>query len=523
MRIDPGLLSSIVDGLAGRVRKRAEALLAAGVEVSQEVSFGNATVRIVAADVVGTDDDLVCDCLLAPACAHRAAVALALPIAAGDDLVELAEPDGNDQSTGKDDELADGGDSAGAARLTPDQLVTIRVAWEHLEMVLQLGADGLPATIRSGLAADLHRMRAHALITADRALTGFVSSLGQGERISIDPFAAVLMNLHSLTLAEAGTPVLSDLLGRARTPYRGVGGLILHPLVAEPVHTSSGFGGVNLTFTDTSSRVWHLSRVIPGDASMVAKQYVGGEPWGGITEPLKVLARRRVMVLDATASSAGRLGGGKQVRAAVQGPWPGWDELPSDYQVVAGRITGGDRRGLVVDGRRLQLTSTAVGLGAGLGTELFGATADTQVRCLVRVGELLGVQIVSGPVELPDELAGVWWPGLDQVSRDWVRGELPDLDTLEALDPADWRAAVPAVSKVTTRWLERSLAAGPKVFRASAVDRDLSWLRAAGAPFAAELLAGLVAASRLGERRFDGGWQPDAKAYAMAWLALSQY
>ena len=40
-----------------------------------------------------------------------------------------------------------------------------------------------------------------------------------------------------------------------------------------------------------------------------------------------------------------------------------------------------------------------------------------RVRCLVLGGELLGMTAREGAIHVPDDLGGVWWPGLDRVTR----------------------------------------------------------------------------------------------------------
>ena len=90
-RIAPLLLSSIVDALTPRVRKRVDAYLADGVEVGVQTLFGQSTVRIAEVDVLCDEDEIVCDCLLAPRCAHRAVVALSLELADGTETEEGTE------------------------------------------------------------------------------------------------------------------------------------------------------------------------------------------------------------------------------------------------------------------------------------------------------------------------------------------------------------------------------------------------------------------------------------------------
>lgn len=499
MKIAPALQAAIVDGLGPRVRKRVDAFLADPPALAKAVPFGNATVTI-AAEVATEPEHLTCDCLLAPNCAHRAAVALLLDVsdAPAEEVLEEPEP-------------------AESLVLSEAQEETIGLAWARLAIALQIGTGRLSAVDRAGFAGDLHRMRVHGLVVADRALTGYVTSIGGTP--ALDSFTAVLLNLHLLRTRPPGVDV-EELLGKSRQPYRAVGGLNLVPLFAEAILTASGFAGAQVTFA-AAGRTWTLARLRPGGRAEIPERYWAGDVWAGVSDPLAVLSRHRLLVSDATARLDGRLGGGRQVRAARSAPVLGWDEVPAGFTVVSGPVTGGDRRGLDVDGRRLLLTPTARALGAGLATELFGAALGTPVTCLVRGDDLLGLRSAGGAIHIPDGL-GVWWPGLDDVDRSWA-GELTPRNDDRVFDPADWDAEAPNAVAVTRRWCRRILEAGAGAAVSPSLDRDSAWLAAAGAPFAARLLRDLADAAHQGERRFDGTWAADPERLVAAWLALSQY
>jgi putative uncharacterized protein SCO1185 len=399
---------------------------------------------------------------------------------------------------------------------------------DHLARVLQVGVVKVPASLRSALASDLHAARVHRLLVAERALTAFLTGLSDPSQERVEALGALLGNLYRLGRADKAGQVGPDLLGRARAAYHEVGGLVLSPLAAEPVLTASGFAGAEVTYVDAAGRSWTLSRVRPGGAGTVAQRYRAGEDWGGVEESLAVLSRHVLVVGGARASAEGRLGGGASVRVAVQGPWQGWGRVGvPGLVVVEGHPTGGDRAGLEVDGVRLRLGRAARALGAGPATELFGRVRDARVRCLCRQGqaglELLGMG-ARPPIVLPEELGGVWWPGLDRVDRGWVVGELgPPEPAGTGEGTRDWDQEVPSVTQVTGRWLSRVLEAGAVVLASDYLGRDVTWLRAAGAPFAAELLEGLARAGQEGSRRFDGAWVSDPVGLMWAWLALAEY
>ena len=669
-RITPLLLSSIVDALTPRVRKRVDAYLADGVEVGVQTLFGQSTVRIAEVDVLCDEDEIVCDCLLAPRCAHRAVVALSLELAdgteteegteaqeergafldvpaefaaqsgdasaesgvgaanengvgawaesgpnagvergvgaapessealGGSDPRESASPDANPAKTPGTNEAktptrgctktpdaspaqapgmevpatpgakapgTSGTDPAKTPRAgsvkTPStrpaqapgasapvsaaQRDTILLVLADLAQILQLGSTHLGALHRSMLARDLHRLRSAGLVTADRALTAYYQNLSAPPKLRASAFASALVNLHLLSRLGPEEDA-SALLGQARGAYREVGGLSLVPLFAAPIITASGFAGVEATFTDASGKTWSVARVRPGDAANVESAYRVEPVWRELSAPIRLLSRHRLLVSGATARADGRLGAGSRVRASLGAESPGWESVPAPYEIVEGAILGGDRSGLVVDGRFLSLLPAACSLGAGLATELFGAALGTRVRCLVRDEELLGMLVLEGIIYVPDELGGVWWPGLDAVDRSWA-GVLPEVDgegtdsvgaegalaggdadepgglDVAGADSAGEVSGFAQVRAVLQRWCQRVLDAGPSVLASPVLERDTAWVRAVGAPFASELLSSLKDATHEGSRRFDGTWEPDSEALARAWLAAAQY
>lgn len=638
-RIAPLLLSSIVDALTPRMRKRVDAYLADGVEVGVQTLFGQSTVRIAEVDVLCDEDEIVCDCLLAPRCAHRAVVALSLELADGTEAEEergavldvpaefaaqsgdaaaesgvgaanesgvgawaesgpnagvergvgaapessealggsgpgeSASPDASPAKTPGTNEAKTSGENpaktpgmegpatpgakapgssgmgpaktprAGSAKIpstspaqapgatapvSAAQRDTILLVLADLAKILQLGSTHLGALHRSMLARDLHRLRSAGLVTADRALTAYYQNLSAPPKLRASAFASALVNLHLLSRLGPEEDA-SALLGQARGTYREVGGLSLVPLFAAPIITASGFAGVEATFTDASGKTWSVARVRPGDAANVESAYHVEPIWRELSAPIRLLSRHRLLVSGATARADGRLGAGSRVRASLGAESPGWESVPAPYEIVEGAILGGDRSGLVVDGRFLSLLPAARSLGAGLATELFGAALGTRVRCLVRDEELLGMLVLDGVIYVPDELSGVWWPGLDAVDRSWA-GVLPegDADEFAGFDAADADSAgevsgFAQVRAVLQRWCQRVLDAGPSVLTSPVLERDTAWVRAVGAPFASELLSTLKNATHEGSRRFDGTWEPDSEALARAWLAASQY
>lgn len=527
-RIAPEVLSSIVDALTPRVRQRVDAYLADGVEVGAETVLGASTVRMADVNVLRDEDEIVCDCLLAPRCAHRAVVALSLEVADGceDDEGGEAASDGASDSTAESADARRG--PAVSVPVSAAQRETALAVVADLATILQVGTAHLGAAHRSALARDLHGLRAAGLVTADRALTAYYQNLSASPQVRASAFASALINLHLLSHLGPDEDARA-LLGRARGTYRKVGGLSVTPLFAAPVIATSGFAGAEATFADASGRTWSVARLRPGDAVSVGSAYDVEPVWRELSAPIRVLSRRRLLVAGATARDDGRLGAGATVRASLAAaPEEWWESVPAPFEVVEGEIRGGDRSGLDVSGRFVSLSETARALGAGLATELFGQALGTRVRCLAREDELLGMVVISGVIVVPDELGGVWWPGLDLVDRSWA-GTLPEPasdgeEVRRAEDAQEDAGSGPAqVREVLRRWCQRVVDAGPSVLSSPVLDRDAAWVRGVGAPFAAELLQGLEAATHEGARRFDGTWEPDRSALALAWLAASQY
>ncbi len=536
MKITPGLQAQVLADLPPRVRKRADALRE---QVSLPdgpgtVALGTATVTLAPVEVLVEPDHLTCDCLLAPRCAHRAAVALCLPLAAADEepddpadgrgadeAVKADEPGGDAQTDGQrsGDASAPAGPDDEDATLSPWQAQTVSECWTHTAELLHAGWLRLPIDLRSVLVADLHRLRTGGLVVADRALT---SVLTASEPVSrAQGLHTLLLNLWQLSRG----PASPDVIGTARQKYRPIGALKLEALCAVPIVTLSGFSGVEVRFVDAEAREWSLSRVQPGDSASVRMRYTVGADWGGSSAAPDALSRSRVFVNQATASAQGRLGSGRAVRVTTTEQPHRWSSLPDGYQVVSGAIESGDRSDFVVAGHQVVLGGAAVLLGAGRGLELLSQTG-ADVRCLAAATssgwQLLGLEPLDNLIQPPDELGGVWWPGLDAVTRNWV-GNLPRDEMAVASEPSAWPQPVGSVGAVNDRWLQRVADGGVSVLHGDRWKVDAAWLRRAGAPQAADLLTALGESATAGSRRFDGTWEPDPLPLAQAWLALSVY
>ncbi|WP_296138544.1 hypothetical protein [uncultured Tessaracoccus sp.] len=501
MSITSAAAHAIIDALPPRLQRRAEQLLAARRwTVDGNVHrFGGATV-VVAGATVREPGAITCDCLLAPSCAHRAAVAMSLKLVVDDAPGDSDQPLHPSRRPAPPATAISAAGLAVVARTRADLVTALTTGWARL-----------PLRTRSRLLTDLTMLRAAQLTTAERALTALLTSATTAGRRQA--CTALVDSLHRLELGDATA------VSVARRRYTAVTGLSLHPVAAEPVVTDSGFAGVVVHVADADGRRWELNRVAPG--ADPRDRYLrplglgdaGGTPFDW--------SRHRSLVARGTASADGRLGGGESAQTSLGDVATWWDVLPEGHATVDGTVTGGDRTQLEVDGTALLLSDTARQCKAGLGTELIGQARGAAVRALVRGTTLLGLHPLDATITMPEQLLGVWWPGLDAVTRTWV-GEV-DVPRIAPVDPTSWHGTPPSVATVLDRWLERALEGGQAAVRGDLLRRDAAWLVRAGAPFAAELLTNLQAATTCGSRRFDGTWEPDPHPFFEAWLALSQY
>lgn len=539
--VAPDVLAEALDGMAARLRRRADALVADRgswtvhpVDDGLAVDLGEVVTLLVAPSDTITDPQQVrCGCLLAPRCAHRAAVLTAAPV--GQDRAVEDSPAAPAPSTAEPSER----------HLDDEQRRLLDVVGVHLSLLLTGGVHRADAEILGALGADLQLLRVHRLVVAGRALTAVLHGVDvvrgeddtrQARTDLVRALGTLALNVHSLRRADADGGVDEDLLGQERQRYHPVGGLTLDPACVEPVLTGSGFAGVVVTFLDSRERVWTLHRVAPSDLAGIGQRYAAGVDWGGLSCDVATLSRSKVVVAGATASATGRLGGGRGVRASLAGSHtPSWERLctaDGRWQVLEGEIAGGGPTGLVLDtptGRADLGHAAAAGRDSG-GLALLARARGARVQVLVRsegTGQvLLGVRPLDDLVATPEELGGHLWPGLDLVRRDWF-GELhrdERHDELPASEIAAWQAPPSSVREVLARWLTRSALDGAGAVRGggASLERDARALRAAGAPFAADLLDRLVEASHAGEVT-GGRWSLDGGAFVRAWLALDRY
>ena len=551
--VAPDVVAATVDPLVGRLRRRADALVGDREnwtmrvgEEGLEVDLGQIVTLAVAspADAVTEAQQVHCGCLLAPRCAHRAAVVLVAP--SGEERTAGRTPTEGRNTGAVDDVSADVEAAAQTSgrHLGATERQVLELVHAHLCRLLVRGAHRADPEIMNELAADLQLLRAHRLVIAERALTAVLDGV-HAVRGEVTPqtrtdlasgLARLALNVHSLRSTGAHRAVDDELIGRDRQTYRPVGGLTLYPACAEPVHTGSGFAGVVITFVDEQDNVWTLRRIAPSDISGIGQRYASGVDWGGLSCDIRTLTRSKVVVAGATASTTGSLGGGRGPRASLAGAaMPAWERLcavDGRWRVIEGEVAGGAGSRLVLDtdAGRQDLEHAAVAGRDADGLAMLARARGSRVRVLLRsegAGPVVrGVRPLDDRIVLPEELDGHLWPGLDLVRRGWfgdLETDAPS-ESFSPIDVASWVQAPVSVQEVMDRWSVRTAldGAGAILGGAASLERDARGLRGMGAPFGADLLDRLVEAARTGAPA-GAGWATDGPTLLRAWLAVTQY
>ncbi|MBQ0962238.1 hypothetical protein KBY91_01100 [Streptomyces sp. RK23] len=358
--VDPSVTAQLVAALTPRLRKRLDAGVAklAGRPVARDGDI----VRLAVDDetdlelhapggVVTTAEAIGCGCLLAPDCLHRAAAASAAPVAEMPDPVagepsltkapRTAPPTSVPVSTppatagsAADDAPAGAVDPAPESA-TPAQRTAAAALHDAAAAVLEAGADGAGAVLQAELLRAAHTARlaglpraagrAVAVVTALRAARDADPAHRLGDLTTA--LRDVLLLAHRLP--EVAGPELAGLRGRVRQPYTPDGSLRLYGLFAEPVLTSTGYGGTVTWTADAAGRLYTVPDVAPGGAARAAGSADRAVRIGDTSLTHRELSRAGLAVSGATVSPTGRLGAGAGVRA-VRAPGASWRAEPLD-------------------------------------------------------------------------------------------------------------------------------------------------------------------------------------------------
>jgi hypothetical protein len=373
--IDALAFAEILDALPARLRKRLDAAAERAADWAREPDpaaepgSGGELIRVdedttvtlrPSGGVVRSAADVVCSCLLAPACLHRAAIASRLPVfePEGDiDATTATEPEPRPQPDTPPSELAEfaelsesvesaesaesartaesaepaaviaKSETEGGASLTARERAAVEALWEAASAVLIAGLVGAGLFTEAELARATHQVRALKLHRA--AALG--ARVGAGLRIAherrgeerLDLFTSdlreLLLTAHRL-LHATDPATLVEARGNSRRSYREHGSLRLYGLFTEPVIPRRiGHAGVVGYAVDGDGLIWSSASIGPGGPELVRPSYDAALKLGGTTLTQREFSRSGLLVSGASSSTDGRLSSGGSTKAVRTG------------------------------------------------------------------------------------------------------------------------------------------------------------------------------------------------------------
>ena len=550
--ITAGALSEILDRLAPRIRRRLDAdpVIAeswAWVYEAERVKVraGDANVTLPPGpQPISSASAAACDCLLAPACVHVAAVVSRLSLSDGVTTVDASAE----------------GSEAEVTASTPEILAAAAAVTSALGRLLEVGAASAGTLAQADILRAVHTCQLlglHRLAAAGLRVGRGLALLAAGEPEFV---LGDLVRDVSEGLAVARRVVRGDLgsdtVGRARRAYESVGSLRLYGLFSEPVIARSGFAGCTTYLADASGRLWSVSDIQPGPPERAVFAHDAPIGIGDSILTHREAARGGLLLGNATASEDGRLGRGQRVRA-VSASGVAWDEAPvaslfappleqqldrvwqandqpdserrqgSLLVFVRGAVVGKDRDAVVVsvgdtqmrfvspdDNEQLAYRSNLEALGGWAGAKLLFIARPLRERPatleLLACGTSSAGATDAPSPTLPASLTGRASLGLDTLPR-IVGGTRRTVDTPHrrrpAIDPL-----IPLERRLDRLVLGGRLTLGDPA--ASAVAAEAGMLRRRQLGTAADALLGLSLTARA-----RGG----SDDLAMAWLAADIY
>lgn len=539
---DPLLVADTISALPARLRGK----LDAAVSATGSWEVDGLTVRLPGiaevvlrpeGGVLRRADHVVCDCLLAPTCLHRASVLAASPVAAPSrtsDAIDLSDEGVPQETT-----------SSEGAWTVEEQRAAAAVG-AAASQILQAGLQGAGAAAQAELLRSLHHARLCGLhrlaAAATRVVTGLRAGRGDDPTYTLSGLSRDLLEVLEVAQAvQSGQLDPTSWRGRARTMYAPVGGMRLTGLCLEPIVTDSGYAGVVVWLVDADGQIWSVSDVKPGGPERVrsAAHAVVALGEAGLSH-LK-LSRGGMVLSGATANPDGRLGAGMKVRA-VSAPGTPWSTEPLRSRF--GAATAEARLMLLdlvlcggTDDAILAIDTAGTGLHLVEPTGAHGTTFRDNLRLLAtspglrilavgrlsaprpRTVELLAVG--GGDLRLPDELGGHVDLGVDRLSMAFLSPSQPSPTFPQVVEVADPLAGF-------RRRFERVVSGGRRSLTVPGADAslraDVTMLRRHQLANGADLLEALVAAGRVGERDVFGRLvDDDPEVLANRWLAAGLY
>lgn len=317
--IAPDLIAAMIESTPDRVRRRLDRSPEVAAswnwqasEAAWAVETGGETVTLPHGHVMSVEQ-IACTCLLSPRCFHVLACLTRLEVA----LVESPQEEEPEQVGS--DAAEDLVEPAESQRHAARELIAA------VTQLLRVGVASGGVVVQSSLLRAVHQCRAEGLHRL--AALGLRVIAGTGEIRARAPAAdpaqlaedvADVLETSQHLLGKG--PVAGFWIGTARRKQVPVHPRRLQGLFAEPIITRSGFVGAAVYFLGDDGRIYTASDVRTGEAQHARDAYLGGIEIGPLIQPARQLARGSYVGTDLTASQDGRLGRGKGIRIAEQGP-----------------------------------------------------------------------------------------------------------------------------------------------------------------------------------------------------------
>ena len=538
---DPILVADTVAALPLRLRARLDDAVAA----ASTWALAGGVVRLPSGvEVLLLPEDgalrraehVVCSCLLAPVCLHRASVLAAAPFAVpvtadqenleGEaDVVHSANPPG-----------------WGQRERTVAELVRQAAA-----RVLETGVPGAGAEVQSELLRAIHVARLEGLhrlaSAATRVVTGVRAGREDDSAYSLEALTRDMLEV--LEVAQAVGAGLGDRAvwrGRARSVYSSVGGLRLTGLCMEPVVSKAGYAGVVVWLVDADGRAWSVSDVKPGGAEKVGAASESVVAIGESQLTHRQLSRGGIFLSGATANPEGRLGAGIKVGAVTADGTP-WTAAPLRSRF--GPLRDVRERLLLLDltvcgsahdavlaidsagtGIRLQPPPAAHGATFRDNLRLLGSARGLRLLCVGRpssrqVGAIEVLAVGGEDLSLPESFGGHADLGIDRLSSAFLQPSGPAPPFPARADTKDPLGAL-------RRRIQRVVSGGRGTLTVPGTTRvlrvDVAALRRAQLTTGVDLPEALVAAGQYGRRDAFGRLvMDDPDVLSRAWLAVGVY
>ncbi|GIJ61113.1 hypothetical protein [Virgisporangium aurantiacum] len=559
--VPPGVVADAVEALPSRLRKKLDEVVAKAAAWPVSTVDGGVTVAVDEATVVtlrvpvGSAEDVVCTCLMAPRCAHRAAVlSLAPPAddaAPGEAAQEPAPAEAEAEEAAPE-----------VATFTAAEIAAAGGLWAAGSAVLTRGVAGAGAVQQAVLLRAAHEARSLGLHRASAAAIRVVQAARAAH--ADDPafrLADLVAALHELLEVSHrirhGSGSSASLRGVARRSYVECGDLRLYGVCCVPVLDSTGYAGAVTYLTDAGGTLYQVNDVTPGGLELARGRPDNPVRIGEARLTFRELGRAGLFVSAAKASADGRLSNAGTVRA-VRGSGRRWTDDPlarfwqrpltdqvSAYHdalrlPIEERPAGHDLAFLAGRPGPADAAEVRFDTADGHPVHLVAPTDDPglpYLRNLRMLAEVTGtVRVVGrfvgdGRVEalaaawdgLPDEQSGHVDLGVDQIVRTW----LPAATQESAAEPVPDLPAPPAAPPpelplyLLSRRVQRTVEGG--ALAAAGARRDAVRLTAAGLPTAAGLARSL---DRLAvDRPRDEFGRPAAHTDELAttWLSAAAY